>query len=188
MNKLVELDGKANVSYIYLADYINNKYNYQDILKVILGNQNIIMSFPIYIDTIPSILLELLNNIENYIKSNNIENEKLPRIYAISNCRYYDGKKNELAFEVLKNFCYKNNFIWRFGIGVAVGSMVVNSDKLIPLKSPLKYKIYHGLRYILEDVDNNDLKKIDNIYFTLKLPKMLIMYIANNYWKKHVKI
>ena len=57
-------------------------------LETLNSSDAIVLAFPLYIDSLPSHFLRFLEALEIYFKSN--KNHTI-RVYAISNCGFYEG-------------------------------------------------------------------------------------------------
>lgn len=114
-NKIIEFDAKKAIS---TQDY-----------DQILNCDALVFAFPIYVDGIPSHLLNTLVELEEYSKLKNTSNTM---VYTIANCGFYEGAQNSIAIDMMKNWCKKSNLIWGQGIGTGAGEMI-GSIKDVPL-------------------------------------------------------
>lgn len=73
-------------------------------------------AFPLYVDGVPSQLLSCLRQIEKVGVPN-----KNTMVFGIANCGFYEGKQNEIAIEILRNWCNKLKLQWGMGMGIGVG-------------------------------------------------------------------
>lgn len=76
-----------------------------------------VFAFPLYVDGLPGHFLDFLVRLPNTA----LDLPQHPRVYAIVNSGFYEGKQNELALEILSNCCARNGWIWSGGIGVGGG-------------------------------------------------------------------
>ena len=82
---------KLNKSNIFELKY----HRYKDIIDSINTSNVIVFSFPLYVDSPPSLTLEFLD----YIIDNNIKmNNKL--VYIIINCGFREGEQNITAVNI----------------------------------------------------------------------------------------
>lgn len=79
----------------------------------------IIFAFPLYIDSIPSHLLEFLIQLEKRQFS-----DKNTMVYCIVNNGFYEGRQNHIAIEQMKIWCASNHLKWGQGVGVGAGEML----------------------------------------------------------------
>lgn len=93
----------------------------------------LIFAFPLYIDSIPSHLLETIVKFEE----EKIINSKT-KIYCIVNNGFFEGKQNQLAILQMKNWCQKTGAEWGQGIGIGGGEILSYLEKVPLGKGPLK--------------------------------------------------
>ena len=93
----------------------------------------LIFSFPLYIDSIPSSLLDILLKFEE----EKIVNSKT-KIYCIANNGFFEGKQNQLAILQMKNWCEKIGAEWGQGVGIGAGEILSYLEKVPLGKGPLK--------------------------------------------------
>lgn len=93
----------------------------------------LIFSFPLYIDSIPSHLLETIVKFEE----EKIINSKT-KIYCIVNNGFFEGKQNQLAILQMKNWCQKTGAEWGQGVGIGAGEILSYLEKVPLGKGPLK--------------------------------------------------
>lgn len=162
----------------------------EDIYTEAINSDNIIFTFPLYADSLPSTVIEFLVEFENFIKSkeNFMDGRRLPRVYAIVNCGFFESEQNKYAIQIIKNFCDKVHFTWRFGIGVGAGEFMRETQNNIPLNSNLKQNIYSALQSMKEDIENNVEISKNNIFESPKFPKSLYKFMGNRGWIKMGKL
>lgn len=155
-----------------------------------INSENIIFAFPLYVDSLPSTMIEFLVEFENFIKNkeNFMDGRRLPRVYAIVNCGFFESEQNKYAIQIIKNFCDKVHFTWRFGIGIGAGELMRGTQNNIPLNSNLKQNIYSALQDMKEDIENNVETVKNNIFESPKFPKFLYKTMGNRGWIKMGKL
>ncbi len=141
----------------------------------------LVFAFPLYVDGIPSHLLNCLIQLETLfsaIKDKNI------LVYSMVNCGFYEGNQNELAIEIMKNWCIKAGLKWGQGIAIGAGGM------LPMLKSvPIGHGPMKNLGRALKQLANNILKSTpdDDIYITANFPRILYKLAAEMGWRQAIK-
>lgn len=93
----------------------------------------LIFAFPLYVDSIPSHLLETIVKFEE----EKIINSKT-KIYCIVNNGFFEGKQNQLAILQMKNWCQKTGAEWGQGVGIGAGEILSYLEKVPLGKGPLK--------------------------------------------------
>lgn len=89
-------------------------------LESLQGADAVVFSLPLYVDGIPSHLLRFLEVMEARCRA-----EKLtPRVYALSNSGFIEGRQNQPLMQVLENFCERSGLGWMGGVGIGGGVML----------------------------------------------------------------
>ena len=98
----------------YNKPYLTDK-QFEEINK----SNVLIFVFPLYIDSIPTNLLQLLIKFE---KRTLFSNDTM--VYCIINNGFFEGKQNHVAFDQMKNWCKSVDLIWGQAIGLGAGEML----------------------------------------------------------------
>lgn len=141
----------------------------------------LVFAFPLYVDGIPSHLLNCLIQMERFFS---IIKEKDIIVYSLVNCGFYEGHQNALAIEIMKNWCEKTELKWGQGIGIGAGGMIT-SLKDVPIGQGPKKNL--GLAF--EKLTNNILRHEsgDDIFITANLPRIIYKFAAEMGWRKSIK-
>ena len=102
---------------------------YSVVEKQLSEVDNIVFVTPVYVDTIPSTVLDKLVKIENYVQDKDI---KL-NIYALTNCGFYEGEQCDLAQKTFKIWSKRCGFEFKGGLGIGAGVMLAFIRTLIPI-------------------------------------------------------
>ena len=78
------------------------------------------ISFPLYVDGLPSHLAEFLSLAEEYCKARSLRF----RLYAIANNGFIEGQQNRTALRILESWCLHSGAVWSGGIGIGGGVML----------------------------------------------------------------
>lgn len=148
----------------------------EDIITSIDESSVIVFSFPLYVDSPPSIALSLLD----YIIDNNIDlSGKI--VYVIINCGFREGEHNKTAVKIIKNWCHKTGAIYGSSIMIGAGEIVGKE----------KYKLIsqNALKSVKEFANVIKERKIkDDIITTMDIfNNKLYCHIANLSWTKKGK-
>jgi multimeric flavodoxin WrbA len=163
--------------------YISNFIKDKNLLEEIISYDKIIFVSPLYADCFPSTMLEFMAIFEDFIKEK--DNIKID-MYCLVNCGFLEGTQNKIALNIMKIYCKKLNFNWRFGVGIGGGEFMKGS-KDMPLNSRMKKPVYNAFLALKEDIENNFLGAVDNIFTSPKIPRFIFKFAANIGWKSMAK-
>lgn len=98
---------------------LRSKNEYPKILQSLKNIDVLILAVPLYVDGIPSHVLEFLQQAENFCK----ENHCCFSLYAISNSGFIEGSHNKVHLKMYECFCRRTGIMWGGGIGIGGGEM-----------------------------------------------------------------
>lgn len=152
-----------------------------DDIKSLSECDALVFAFPLYVDGIPSHLLSCLIQLEGYFKNHHKSNVK---VYGIVNSGFYEGKQNELAIEMLENWCYKAGFTWGQGLGIGAG-MMLQSVMNVPMGHGPKKNLGEALKALGENISKGNTCK--DLCITANFPRFLYKVSGNYNWKQIAK-
>lgn len=171
---------KSEVREITIVESVSCNQQEQD-FRLLLGMDSIVFVFPLYIDAIPSSMLDYLWHFDEYVKSHPTE-QTMPRLYVIVNNGFVEGEQNINAVQIMRNFASKTGFRWGFGIGIGAGEFVKETKDTIPLKSKLKRSIYEALLKMTESIEMNTIPIYKDMFVKPAFPRAFFMVVANFHW------
>ncbi|NLM44942.1 MAG: NAD(P)H-dependent oxidoreductase, partial [Clostridiales bacterium] len=116
LKSLLEQDG------ITSSDYNFNKPMLSiEEMEQMKEHNILVFAFPLYVDGIPSHLLNCLTQLETFLAS---VKEKDIKVYSMVNCGFYEGHQTKLAMEMMENWCSKAELKWGQGVGIGAGGML----------------------------------------------------------------
>lgn len=163
--------------------YISNLMKDKSLLEEVISYDKILFASPLYADCFPSTMLDFMAEFEDFIKE---KNTKKIDMYCIVNCGFLEGTQNKTAIKIMKNYCNRLNFNWRFGIGVGGGEFIAGS-KDMPLNSRMKKPVYNAFLILKEDIENNSNISVDDILVNPRIPKFIYKLAGNMGWKSMAK-
>lgn len=191
--KIMMIDGspkvsKSNSEYFLniLSDFIESKdivkyklskkVDYEDIIKEINTIDTLVFAFPLYVDSLPSHVLEFLIMLEENFK----DNIKGVNVYVIANCGFYEGKQNKIALNIMKCWCKKMNIKWAQGIGIGAGEMM-GGLRNVPMGKGPNTNLGLALDNLAKNINEN--KSGDDIFTTPSMfPRFAFRLAANRFW------
>jgi len=163
--------------------YIDNLMKDKTLLEEVISCDKIIFASPLYADCFPSTMLEFMTIFEDFIKDKN--NLKID-MYCLVNCGFLEGNQNRTAINIMKIYCMRLNFNWRFGLGIGGGEFMSGSRNM-PLNSRMKKPVYNAFLALKKDIENTSNAPIDNILVNPKMPKFIYKLAGNMGWKSMAK-
>lgn len=149
--------------------------NYKDIDKSIKKSDTIVLAFPIYVDSPPSILLNYMEHLFDNIDLSN------KRLYCIINCGFREGEQNIIAANIIKNFCYKKNIKYSGSLLIGAGEIVGNNKYNFITK-----KAHKKLNEFKDIIKNNKITN-DIIVSIDYIANRTYCFLANLSWNKNAK-
>lgn len=156
-------------------------YLYKDNFEAINfeNYSTIVLSFPLYLDSPPSKVIELMEYIIDF--AIDISNKN---IYVICNCGFLEPLHNFSALQVIENFCIKNRALYKGYLAIGAGEIIGKSGrikiyKVVSLPFILKIKKFK------KSIENS---KVIYLHTTIHpMTKNLYIKLANKSWNKKIK-
>jgi hypothetical protein len=150
----------------------------EDILTAISRADAVIMVFPLFTYGIPGALMRLLEDFFQYAKGHG--HNKTARIYIVANCGFSRPEIMGELVRVMKNFCRRLSFEWRFAICIGGGPIAAMAVK-VPL---LRTRYKRAFSAVALDIGNGDTKHKDDFFIKPFIPEPIILWIKARYEKK----
>lgn len=99
---------------------LSSRQDFQQVLELFPDMDVVCLFVPLYVDGLPSHVVEFLIQAEEYCKNHSCRF----RLYALSNNGFVEGKQNRPALHMLQAWCEKAGITWGGGIGVGGGMML----------------------------------------------------------------
>ena len=176
---------------IYHASGLVRQEDYSEELSNILNSDILLFVFPLYVDSLPAPLIKLLTIIEqeralieektSMGEQKGIDiNRKLPIIYAITNCGFFEAEHNQIALDIIKNFSSSVGMRWGYGIGIGGGGYIASNSKHISKKGSAS-NVYNAFCELGGAMENN-IEKKENVFLTPTMPRFLYKFSGNLSW------
>ncbi len=130
----------------YEVDTFNcESLNTDEVFKNLASCDIIVIVAPLYIDSLPSTLLNFLRMFELFHK----EHQELfihpTQLYGFLNCGFLGGKQNHVALKILINFATRMHYTWGGGLGVGSGAQFRSTHGKVPPQAKIHAPIYAAL-------------------------------------------
>ena len=165
------IEGKDIVKY-----RLSKKLDYEKIISNIKNIDILVLAFPLYVDSLPSHVLEFFSILEENFK----EELKDITVYVIANCGFYEGNQNKTALKIMRCWCKKMNLKWGQGIGIGAGEMMGGLSNVPMGKGPntsLGLALEDLARNINEGSSGEDIFTIPSMF-----PRFAFRLAANRFW------
>jgi multimeric flavodoxin WrbA len=149
--------------------------------KRIVSADVIILSFPLFVYSVPSHTLKMLIGLENTIKQEKVKNLI---IYAIINCGFYEGKQNNAAFKIIENWCERSGVKFGGGIGQGAGEMLGATKNFPPERSLFK-NTEQALHDVAQKLETKEMFGI--IYLDPQFPQFAWKFMATRNWNSKAR-
>jgi len=153
----------------------------QDSAKIVeigkvLDYDALLIIFPLYVDSLPAPLIEVLSRLENIVKSETSPgNMRLPQIYSVTNCGFFEAEQNSSALKMIEHFATRAGLPWGYGIGIGGGGMLSSMGDNWS-GGPVSV-VHNALRDMAIAIKNKDSKQ--NVFVSPKFPRWLYLLAAD---------
>ena len=164
-----------------MVNLVNYSGKYEELLKVLLPAEKIVLGMPLYVDGIPSAPLRLMEMLEQ------CENAGNKHIYVVANMGFYESSQIKNLLAMVKNWCGKCGFTYGGGVAIGAGEMMGMMVAAPNIDNGPAQNIGAGFKALSEAV--NSASAIEDFYADAhKFPRFLYMLAANSGWPRSGKI
>lgn len=157
----------------------------QAILELVAASDLVILSFPLYVDSLPASVIKALDLIAQ--KLTNSSMTKTRRLLTIVNNGFPEASQNSMAIAICKKFASEAGFEWAGGLSMGGGG-VVNGNPLEKAGFPAK-NARKALDLAAKDLLDGKAVSDEAVNLMAKtaIPKWLYLTVANRSWKQQAK-
>ncbi|MCQ1530832.1 NAD(P)H-dependent oxidoreductase [Lutispora saccharofermentans] len=145
------------------------------VIADILKADDLLIVFPLYVDSLPASLLKLLTQIEQAAKACG---SSLPTVYTICNCGFYEAEHNSLALKMTRTFVKRIGAGYGYGLGIGCGGVLAQMKK-----GPVD-NVYAALRDMGDAITAENSKECEDVFVTPKMPRFLYKIGGNIGWRQ----
>lgn len=138
------------------------------------GMDALVIAFPLYVDSIPSHLLDVLSAIEK----TNISKKETIMVYTIVNNGFYDAIQNGIAIDSIWSWCQKSGLKKGYAIGAGAGEMA----QMAPLGHGPSTNLGNAMNQLAKDIKNKESGK--TVFVEPNFPRFLYKAAAHSQWRK----
>ncbi len=129
---------------------------------------DVLLVFPLYVDSLPSGLLSFLKDLERSL------GEKRPTISVLVNCGFLESAQNDPAVRMVQLFCQRSGC--RFGSVLKIGS-----GEAI-LTTPFAFLVERKIRRLARSIAA---KRYETLKVSMPLPARLFVSASTRYWIRY---
>ena len=148
-------------------------------MKGILDTDVLLIVFPLYVDSLPAPLIELLTRLEGAARGI----DAAPRVFAIANCGLYESEHPALALDMVERFAQRAGYTWGCGLGIGRGGMLASIGNNWS-KGPAG-DVYAALYDMASAMREG--RSGQNAFASPKFPRFLYIAVANMGWRIEAK-
>ncbi len=142
-----------------------------DEVSALLNTDVLLIAFPLYVDSLPAPLIELLVRLEAAAQCS----QNKPTVYAICNCGFFDSHQTKTALEIVDHFAKRTGLPWGYGLGIG-GGPVLSMFGEDWSKGP-SVKVYKALLNMAAVIKTRGSGQ--NVFVAPKLPRFLYTIAGN---------
>jgi len=94
----------------------------QELLAAIDACDLLILAFPLYVDTLPALMIQALETIAGHRHDAVVT--PAPWLLAIANCGFPEAAHNDVALEICRNFALATGMRWAGGLALGAGGAI----------------------------------------------------------------
>lgn len=130
--------------------------------------EHILFVFPLYADALPAVLINFLKQFEKTTLP------KTTKIHVIINCGFLEPEQNNVAIDMLRYFCGKNEFTYGMTLCIAAGEAIMSTPFAFMVRRKIK-KFVSGINCGKKDI----------LAVSMPLTKKMFLKASAQYWKKY---
>ncbi len=146
-------------------------------IELLKGVDTLVMSFPLYVDGLPSHLLRLLDETKDEIKSMNLD----ITVHVMANNGFMEGSQNKIAIDMVKYFTTYTGLKFGQGIGVGAAPML---EVLEIGKEPKQY-ISKALDHMAMNILSYGKSSV--LFYQPAYPKIMYKLFGRFHWRSVAK-
>jgi multimeric flavodoxin WrbA len=154
------------------------KQSATEIVDSIRGCDVLVFVLPLYLDSLPSGFVRLLDENRRDIALA----AKHAKVYAVVQNGFYDAKQNAIAIDMIESFCASSGLEWGRGLGMGGGGVIGETPSWG--RFPLK-KFGNALNALAKDICGKE--AAENHFVEPSIPRFLYMLAANFAMKREIR-
>jgi len=120
ISKLEELGIASEIGFIHRL--VNREDKIQSLFKMIDSADLIILSFPLYVDSLPAPVIKAMELIKE--EQDKLKRKKFKNFMAICNSGFPEASQSTVVLKICRFFAKDCGFIWKGGVAVGGGGII----------------------------------------------------------------
>jgi multimeric flavodoxin WrbA len=169
----------------YICQCLGSDEKRAALLRLVDESDLIVLAFPLYVDSLPSQVIETLELIAEHEKTKPELSKK--SFAAIANSGFPEAKQNDTALAVCRLFAQQAGFNWAGGLAMGGGGMIAGQP-LAELGGRVRNKT-KALEIAAEALALGDVipEKAVALISKLGIPRWMYLWMGNRGWKSEAK-
>ena len=106
----------------YVYPFVKDERGHEDLFSAIDHSDILILTFPLYVDSLPSPVIEALEIIADHRRE--MDKPKRQKFLAICNCGFPETHQTDTALTICKRFAFEAGMEWAGGLGLGMGAAI----------------------------------------------------------------
>lgn len=184
-DSFARIDDANSQGKLEICELLANKDKPQCEISDIFDSDALVLVFPLYVDGIPGHLLGFLAKLEASSEKFTRADGKPIKVYAVSNCGFYEGEQANVALDIVRNWSNKFGLCYCGGIGIGGGGALQAFENMKAGRGP-RAPIDNKLSCLVDSIiSGNSLEK--NTYISIGMPRGLYKFGSHSGWRRSVK-
>lgn len=145
--------------------------------NAVLACDALVLAFPLYVDSIPSHLLRVLEAMQPRLA----QAARHTKVYAILNNGFFEARQNHIALSMIKLWCEKSGLTWGQGLAAGGGGMA----QAAPMGYGPSKNMGKALNKLLAAILSGE--SGEDIYTEPNFPRRLYIFSAHMGWRLQAK-
>ncbi len=142
--------------------------DHRSLIDAMSHYSDVVLIFPLYVDGLPTSLLQFLKTLEAQPPENK------PVLSVLINCGFLEYEQNDVAVRMVQLFCRQNGY--EFGSVLRIGSGEAILD------TPFKRFVTNSMRKFARSIAD---WQYDEFQAKMPLPKLLFVKASGQYWDRY---
>ena len=170
---------------VYIYPSVKSDKGRENLLAAIDRSDILILVFPLYVDSLPSLVIRAMELIAEHRKK--ITNPKKQMFAAITNCGFPEAHQTDTALSICRRFAQEIGMEWLGGLGLGMGGVVNGKplEKLGFMTRNVRKSL--DLTAAALAIGGRVPQEAVDLMSKRFMPAWLYLWFGNMGWKRHAK-